>query len=162
MSCLCSFPQGADNVIARKMEKEADELKKTLEAVTRYAEDGLRVLMIGYREISEEDYECWKEQYSKAETTLENREELLSKCVAEVETGLTLLGVTAVEDRLQVGGMLVSSCCTCSLSGECSGDHRQAQRCWNSDLDADRGQEGNCHKHCKEQPVKLGKIEVIF
>ena len=93
-------------MITAKLRKETDELVETLKDVTRYAEDGLRVLMIGYREISEEEYESWKENYSKAEASIQNKEMLVSQSVEEVETGLTLLGATAVEDRLQVRQVL--------------------------------------------------------
>jgi magnesium-transporting ATPase (P-type) len=96
------FLQGADNVITAKLREETNELIETLKHAMGYAEDGLRVLMIGYREILEEEYESWKENYSIAEASIENKEILVSQSMVEVETGLTLLGATAVEDRLQV------------------------------------------------------------
>ena len=101
------FCKGADNVITGKLRYETENLVKTLEHVKQYAEDGLRVLMIGYKEISEEEYECWKTEYSKAETALEDRSQLVMDCMNKVESGLTMLGVTAVEDRLQVVFLLV-------------------------------------------------------
>ena len=89
-------------MIIGKLREETDELVETVKHVTRYAEDGLRVLMIGYRDISEEEYESWKETYSIGEASIENKEILVSQSMEEVET----LGATAVEDRLQVRQVL--------------------------------------------------------
>ena len=94
--------QGADNVISEKLKVSSKQLSDTMEHVTRYAEEGLRVLMVGCRDISEEEYTCWKENYLKAETSIENKECLVSQSFNDIETNLKLLGATAVEDRLQV------------------------------------------------------------
>ena len=96
------FCKGADNIITGKLKNETEKLVETLGHVKQYAEDGLRVLMIAYKEISEEEYKYWKAEYSKAETAIEDRSQLVMDCMNQVESGLTMLGVTAVEDRLQV------------------------------------------------------------
>jgi len=51
--------------------------------------------------LTQEYYEDWSKKYEKAKTNLNNREELMTKAVEELEADMELLGVTGVEDRLQ-------------------------------------------------------------
>lgn len=63
---------------------------------------GLRTLVVGYKYLTEQEYRAVEEKVQKARETLSSdREELLLKTYEEVESGLTLLGATGVEDKLQ-------------------------------------------------------------
>lgn len=64
---------------------------------------GLRTLCLAFRPISQEEYHEWSEKYRAAQALVENRQEA-SDAVAElIEQDLTLMGATAIEDKLQDG-----------------------------------------------------------
>lgn len=72
--------------------------------IQKYAEAGLRTLVIAYRELDEEVYKRWEEEFAKAKTSVsEDREALVERTAEKIERGLILLGATAVEDKLQKG-----------------------------------------------------------
>ncbi|XP_053167511.1 phospholipid-transporting ATPase VA isoform X2 [Hemicordylus capensis] len=68
-----------------------------------YAADGLRTLCIAKKVLSKEDYACWLKSHIEAESSIDNREELLFQSAIRIETDLHLLGATGIEDRLQDG-----------------------------------------------------------
>jgi phospholipid-transporting ATPase len=55
------------------------------------------------REISQEEYNRWSTIYDAASTTLVDRSEELDKAAEIIEKDMTLLGATAIEDKLQDG-----------------------------------------------------------
>lgn len=55
------------------------------------------------REISQEEYSRWSQIYDAAATTLVNRADELDKAAEIIEKDMTLLGATAIEDKLQDG-----------------------------------------------------------
>ena len=55
------------------------------------------------RDISEEEYALWSTIYDTAATTLVDRAEALDKAAEMIEKDMTLLGATAIEDKLQDG-----------------------------------------------------------
>jgi phospholipid-transporting ATPase len=55
------------------------------------------------REIPLQEYERWSVIYDAASTTLTNRAEELDKAAEMIEKDMTLLGATAIEDKLQDG-----------------------------------------------------------
>ncbi|KAJ8271599.1 hypothetical protein COCON_G00104580 [Conger conger] len=61
----------------------------------------LRTLCVAKRVLEEEEYETWLKHHVFAETSIENREELLMESAQRLETGLSLLGATGIVDRLQ-------------------------------------------------------------
>uniref|UniRef100_A0A8C8S012 Phospholipid-transporting ATPase n=1 Tax=Pelusios castaneus TaxID=367368 RepID=A0A8C8S012_9SAUR len=76
---------------------------KTQNYLNLYAIDGLRTLCIAKRVLSKEEYACWLKSHLEAESSIENREELLFQSALRIETNLHLLGATGIEDRLQDG-----------------------------------------------------------
>ncbi|KAM3836356.1 phospholipid-transporting ATPase VA isoform 2-T2 [Vipera latastei] len=76
---------------------------KTQRFLNLYAADGLRTLCIAKKVLSNEDYSCWLKSHIEAESSIENREELLFQSASRIETNLHLLGATGIEDRLQDG-----------------------------------------------------------
>ncbi|KAK0615781.1 hypothetical protein B0T17DRAFT_497326 [Bombardia bombarda] len=99
------FCKGADSVIYSRLKKgEQPELRKeTAEHLEMFAVEGLRTLCIAERELSEQEYIEWRKEHNLAATALENREEKLEEIADKIEQDLTLLGGTAIEDRLQDG-----------------------------------------------------------
>lgn len=55
------------------------------------------------RKISEKEYAQWSQVYEKAATTLTNRAEALDDAAEMIEQNMTLVGATAIEDKLQEG-----------------------------------------------------------
>jgi phospholipid-transporting ATPase len=60
-------------------------------------------MVIAYRDICEEEYINWKALLENAITSIEQREAKLAKVYSLIERELSLLGVTAIEDKLQEG-----------------------------------------------------------
>ncbi|XP_062250513.1 phospholipid-transporting ATPase VB isoform X2 [Platichthys flesus] len=66
-----------------------------------YAKEGLRTLCITKKVVSDKVYESWSLNRQRAQAAIENREELLMETAVQLETNLSLLGATGIEDRLQ-------------------------------------------------------------
>ena len=66
-----------------------------------FAKLGLRTMCVAYKRMSLREYEDWSYIFQEANTAIEDRDIKLATCYAEVENNLTLVGVTAIEDKLQ-------------------------------------------------------------
>ncbi len=64
---------------------------------------GLRTLAVATRLLGEDEYAEWDQRYQAAAAQLEGRDEALADLAGEVEAELELVGVTAIEDKLQAG-----------------------------------------------------------
>ncbi|XP_068799066.1 phospholipid-transporting ATPase VD isoform X4 [Struthio camelus] len=85
-------------------ETEQKKIKeKTQRHLDGYARRGLRTLCIAKKVMSDAEYAEWLNLQFLAETSIDNREELLLESAIRLETKLTLLGATGIEDRLQEG-----------------------------------------------------------
>jgi magnesium-transporting ATPase (P-type) len=67
-----------------------------------FAKEGLRTLVLGMRILSEDECTEWLKEYKAASVSLKNRKELLTAAAVKIETGLHIVGATAIEDKLQV------------------------------------------------------------
>ncbi|KAJ3065340.1 hypothetical protein HDU98_011284 [Podochytrium sp. JEL0797] len=98
------YCKGADSVIYERLAKDQEAMKDiTSEHLEEFAEDGLRTLCIAYALLSAEEYRKWAEEYNKAATSLEDREQKMDEVAEKIETKLILMGATAIEDKLQDG-----------------------------------------------------------
>ncbi|CAL1688801.1 unnamed protein product, partial [Lasius platythorax] len=68
-----------------------------------YARQGLRTLVMTRKTLTSQEYEMWREKHDEAELATENRERRIRDSYATLESHLTLLGATGIEDKLQVG-----------------------------------------------------------
>jgi phospholipid-transporting ATPase len=100
--CYC---KGADTVILERLAKDNNpHVETTLSHLEEYAADGLRTLCLAMREIPENEFHEWWQIFNTAQTTVSgNRAEELDKAAELIEHDLTLLGATAIEDKLQEG-----------------------------------------------------------
>lgn len=73
------------------------------EAVEQYSQLGLRTLCLAWRELKEDEYEEWSFMFKEASSTLVDREWRIAEVCQRLERDLEVLGVTAIEDRLQDG-----------------------------------------------------------
>ncbi|KAI1408099.1 phospholipid-translocating P-type ATPase [Hypoxylon sp. FL1857] len=99
------FCKGADSIIYSRLKRgEQAELRKTTaEHLEMFAREGLRTLCIAERVLPEQEYLEWRKEHDKAATAMQDREEKLEEVADKIEQQLTLLGGTAIEDRLQDG-----------------------------------------------------------
>ncbi|XP_032488547.1 probable phospholipid-transporting ATPase VD isoform X1 [Phocoena sinus] len=108
------YTKGADSVIMELLsvaspdgpglEKQQTMLReKTQQHLDAYTKRGLRTLCVAKRVMSDTEYAEWLRHHFLAETSIDNREELLLESAMRLENKLTLLGATGIEDRLQEG-----------------------------------------------------------
>lgn len=71
--------------------------------VQRFAGEGLRTLALGARKIDENYYKEWRKRQQHAAVSLNDREDKLGAIYDEIECDMELVGVTAIEDKLQDG-----------------------------------------------------------
>ncbi|XP_061676915.1 phospholipid-transporting ATPase ID [Syngnathoides biaculeatus] len=94
------YCKGADTVLLERLcPCKQDLINITSDHLNEYAADGLRTLALAYRDLSEEQWEMWSESHRRAE----KEEDLLSASYEQIEQDMTLLGATAIEDKLQEG-----------------------------------------------------------
>ncbi|CAD7086518.1 unnamed protein product [Hermetia illucens] len=77
--------------------------EKTQQQLDLYARQGLRILVMAKRSLNPTEYTDWWARHQEIEMSLENRERRLRESFAKLESNLTLLGATGIEDRLQEG-----------------------------------------------------------
>lgn len=99
------YCKGADSVIYARLAANHDP--NVQEATSRdlesFANGGLRTLCVAYRYLDEQEYLDWSRTYDLATAAMQDREEEIEKACDLVEKNLTILGVTALEDKLQEG-----------------------------------------------------------
>ncbi|KQJ98120.1 hypothetical protein BRADI_3g35000v3 [Brachypodium distachyon] len=103
---LFLFCKGADSVILERLSKDNEKscVANTKQHIEVYSEAGLRTLALAYRELTEDDYAAWNEEYSSAKNSVHtDHDAAVEKASENIEKDLVLLGATAVEDRLQKG-----------------------------------------------------------
>lgn len=103
--------KGAEVVMFDRLSPGQDKLiEETVNHLNQFATEGLRCLLVAHANISNEVYENWSAQYKIASTSMTEIEKkkrgeknAIEDLENEIENNLTLLGVTAIEDRLQNG-----------------------------------------------------------
>uniref|UniRef100_A0A671UQF0 Phospholipid-transporting ATPase n=1 Tax=Sparus aurata TaxID=8175 RepID=A0A671UQF0_SPAAU len=93
------FCKGADSSIFPRVRQE--EVERIRMNVERNATEGYRTLCVAYKILSAEEYAQADAGLREARLALQDREERLMTVYNQVETGMSLIGATAVEDRLQ-------------------------------------------------------------
>ncbi|XP_011471529.1 phospholipid-transporting ATPase ID isoform X1 [Oryzias latipes] len=98
------YCKGADTIIYERLHPSCSNLMKvTTDHLNMYAGDGLRTLVLAFKNLEENYMEEWRKRHNEASTAMEGREERLEELYEEIEKDMTLLGATAVEDKLQDG-----------------------------------------------------------
>ncbi|KAL5275863.1 ATP8B2 family protein [Megaselia abdita] len=98
------YCKGADNVIYDRLSTSQNTIKnQTQEHLNKFAGEGLRTLVLAERMIEENYYYNWIERLQHASVALDKREEKMNVLYEEIESDLILVGVTAIEDKLQDG-----------------------------------------------------------
>lgn len=110
-SCICRDPEGklvlltkgADNVIFPLLRPDQDHIDQSDKLLEEFARDGLRTLVCARVVLDEDEYTRWDKGFQEAKCSFVNRTENIEKSCAEIEKDLDLVGITAIEDKLQDG-----------------------------------------------------------
>lgn len=94
--------KGADEAIL-PYAHAGQQTRTFVDAVEQYSQLGLRTLCLACREVEEDEYREWSLMFKEASSTLIDREWRIAEVCQRLEHDLKVLGVTAIEDRLQDG-----------------------------------------------------------
>ncbi|EFA84150.1 transmembrane protein [Heterostelium album PN500] len=111
MSVIVRTPEGAIKLLSKGADmaitcrlnsRDKNQCKEeTLNYLKTFSREGYRTLMVAERELSIDEYNQWKDQFFQANTAIENREERVEAVCELIERDMTLIGTTAIEDKLQ-------------------------------------------------------------
>ncbi|KAK4485891.1 hypothetical protein RD792_008542 [Penstemon davidsonii] len=94
--------KGADEAILPHA-YTGQQVRTYAEAVEQYAQLGLRTLCLAWRELEDEEYQEWAVMFKEANSSLVDREWRVAEVCQRLEHDFEILGVAAIEDRLQDG-----------------------------------------------------------
>mmetsp|Transcript_28287 Transcript_28287/g.46498 ORF Transcript_28287/g.46498 Transcript_28287/m.46498 type:complete len:1452 (+) Transcript_28287:29-4384(+) len=108
------YCKGADNVIYQRLcadykqptgggGERMHDWQCCLDSLHSFAVAGLRTLVCAYKEIELPHYVAWLKRLNTAKSAMQNRDTQVAQCYDDMEQDLTLLGATAIEDKLQRG-----------------------------------------------------------
>ncbi|XP_041253270.1 phospholipid-transporting ATPase ID isoform X4 [Onychostruthus taczanowskii] len=98
------YCKGADTILLERLHPLNQDLTSvTTDHLNEYAGEGLRTLVLAYKDLEESYYKDWSERLHRAGSAPEAREDQLARLYDEVEHDMMLLGATAIEDKLQQG-----------------------------------------------------------
>ncbi|KAG0565462.1 hypothetical protein KC19_8G192100 [Ceratodon purpureus] len=113
MSVIVRFPdgkilllsKGADSVMLQRLDPQnRGYATQTTKHLQEYGEVGLRTLLLAYKVLKEEEYQAWQVRFTEARAVLGRERDIRTEDVAEeIEQGLSIVGGTGVEDKLQAG-----------------------------------------------------------
>ena len=93
------FAKGADSVISERLAPNSS-VGETNKHLIKFAQKGLRTLMIAYREVGDNEYNKFDEEYRTALSAID-KETAMKNAIDSIEKNILLLGATAIEDELQ-------------------------------------------------------------
>ncbi|KAK0161350.1 hypothetical protein PV327_009828 [Microctonus hyperodae] len=98
------YCKGADNVIYERLKAGSEEIMlRTQEHLNKFAGEGLRTLCLSVKDLEESFFNDWKQRHMEAVMSGEDKDDKLDAIYEEIEKDMTLLGATAIEDKLQDG-----------------------------------------------------------
>lgn len=94
--------KGADDIIIQRSQCTQVEEAELNENLCTYAFQGLRTLVLAQRYLQREEFETWQKKYDEALTIVgPDRMEKIYQLQSAIEKDMTILGATAIEDKLQ-------------------------------------------------------------
>ena len=83
--------------------KNIKEYKYIMNKINEYSKKGLRTLLVGYKELTNQEFMEFDKKYKYLSEDLDenNAQEKIDILYEEIETNIILLGATAIEDKLQ-------------------------------------------------------------
>jgi hypothetical protein len=89
--------------------------KKLKVHLNEFATKGLRTLILARRRLSKIELDSFLEKWNKAQNSMVARDELLEEAASMVENDFTILGATAIEDKLQDEGEVIDTMTRCFI-----------------------------------------------
>ena len=96
------FCKGADDRVLTRLWPGQDSAP-TRRHIEFLSDLGLRTLVMGCRDVSEDEYAIWLRRFEQASAAVVDRDVKLELVQDEIERNLMLLGASAIEDKLQPG-----------------------------------------------------------
>ena len=108
------YCKGADNIILERStnfigsdggdgnDDDEESKEKLLSDLTSFASAGLRTLVFARRELNVKEFFAFQEAWSSAEMAITGRIQLMKDAASLIERDLTVIGASAIEDKLQV------------------------------------------------------------
>lgn len=93
--------KGADNMMLDKSNMSDQDLRVIQSQLFDFSSEGLRVLLVGKKNLTEEEAEDYERRYNLARNALSDRNKRLEELAEEFEKGLEIIGITAIEDKIQ-------------------------------------------------------------
>jgi phospholipid-translocating P-type ATPase (flippase) len=93
--------KGADNIMYPLCNMSIADRNRVDSNLLDLANMGLRTLIVAQKEMDKEEAMLWLSGYKQALVSTVNREDNIAAEGGKLETGMKLLGITAIEDRLQ-------------------------------------------------------------
>lgn len=130
------YMKGADTVMNRIVQYN-DWLE---EECSNMAREGLRTLVVAKRILTDEQYAEFDARHQAAKLSVTDRAARVAAVVESLERDMELLGVTGVEDRLQVehNDCIHNWGSSIFCIGKCENFVGIITQCWDPHLDADR------------------------
>uniref|UniRef100_A0A3B4YMF5 Phospholipid-transporting ATPase n=1 Tax=Seriola lalandi dorsalis TaxID=1841481 RepID=A0A3B4YMF5_SERLL len=98
------YCKGADIVILERLQRDCAYQERTERSLELFAQACLRTLCVAVRSVPEASWEQWSKTLAQSAAMATcDRDALLETLYDQMERELQLLGVTAIEDRLQEG-----------------------------------------------------------
>lgn len=107
MSMIVRDPKGQIHVLTKGAESamlcmcDSGPLADVADAVDVFARRGLRTLVFGHKSVTEDEYKRFSAALETARQSIVNRGKFVRDVYAEIESGMTVVGATGIEDRLQ-------------------------------------------------------------
>jgi phospholipid-translocating P-type ATPase (flippase) len=97
------YCKGADSIIMKRLKKDHDRtvIEDFDRQLVEFSNRGLRTLLFAWRVISEEEYLIFRQRFDEASSALQSREQKMSDAASEIEQNMSLIGCSAIEDKLQ-------------------------------------------------------------
>ena len=97
------YIKGADSIIEERLDNSTPKeiLEKSRYFVNLFSAQGYRTLYIAMKVFKEEEWEDFSSELEQAEMDTLHKKEKLDEIYQRIENGLTLIGSTIVEDKLQ-------------------------------------------------------------
>ena len=103
-NCIKLYSKGADCEITKRLSNkslQSENFEIISKGLKEFSKNGLRTLMVAYKEINEDDYYSWVNKLYDDELNGHNKQKIIEKLYDIIETNLNLIGCTVVEDKLQ-------------------------------------------------------------
>ena len=96
------YIKGSDYIINKKVSnKNTNIYKNIFNKIKEYSEKGLRILVFGFKVITEEEYIRFENKYKEIIYDINHNEKDLYNLYDELENNIELIGASAIEDELQ-------------------------------------------------------------